>query len=138
MAIESLGRLVDVVPIAAGAGLSMKGAAGVLFVCTGADTFTLTTAPSFAGSYITPGNIVVRTYKCTATNGTAAWTKVNQTASNAVVSASGTVAFWVDGASLPDTYTYVKVSVGASGLVTAIYSDLFVQRTPQNLAIKGA
>src|SRR5438552_3292251 len=117
MAIEPLGRLVDIVPIAAGAGLSMKNAAGVLFVCTGADTFTVTTAPSFAGSYVTPGNIVVRTYKSTATNGTAAWTKVNQTASNAVVSASGIVAFWVDGASLPDTYTYVKCTASAAGLV---------------------
>ena len=138
MAIESLGRLVDVVPIAAGAGLSMKNAAGVLFVCTGADTFTLTSAPSFGGSYVTPGSIIVRTYKSTANNGTSAWTRVNQTAANTVVNASGTVAFWVDGASLPDTHTYVKLSAAGSGLVTAIYSDLLVQRAPQNLAIKGA
>jgi hypothetical protein len=34
---------------------------------------------------------------------------------------------------VPDTYTYVKCSVGASGLVTAILHDLTYQRTPGNL-----
>lgn len=138
MAIDPLGRSFDVVPIAAGVGLAMKNTAGILFVCTGNDTFTLTAAPSFAGSYVTPGAIIVRTWKCTATNGTAVWTRTNQTAANTVVSASGTVAFYVEGSALQDAATHVKVSVGGAGLVTAIFGDLTVQRDPRNLAIKSA
>lgn len=135
---EGLGRVFNVVPIAAGAGLSLKGASGVTFVCTGNDTFTITTASSFAGSYATPGNIITKSYTCTATNGTAAWVAATQAASNAVVIASGTVAFHVPATALPDGKDYIKVSVGASGLVMAVFHDLVVQRTPANLAILGA
>lgn len=135
---ESLGRLNNIVPIAAGAGLSLKGASNVTFICTGNDTFTLTVADAFAGSYATPGNIIVRKFTNTSTNGTAKWVKATQTASNAVTIASGAVAFSVDGNSLPDTKTYVKVSVGGSGLVFAVFGDLVIQRSPDLLAAIGA
>ena len=139
MAIESLGRTVNVIPVAAGVGLSMKNCAGILFVSTLADTFTLTAAPSFAGSYTSPGNIITRKYTNTANNGTAAWVRATQAAANTVVNAGATTtAFWVDAASLPDLATYVKVSVGGSGTVIAIPSDLFVQRAPANLAAVSA
>ena len=39
MAIETLGRTINVVPIAAGVGLSLKNVAGYGFTCTGNDTF---------------------------------------------------------------------------------------------------
>lgn len=135
---EALGRLVNVVPIAAGAGLSMKDCSGVTFICTGNDTFTVTVASSFGGSYATPGNILTRKYTNSATNGTAAWVKATQSASNAVTIASGTVAFFVGSSQLADPSCYVKVSVGASGLVTAVLHDLNVQRGPANLKIVGA
>jgi hypothetical protein len=138
MGMEALGRLVNVVPIAAGQALSMKGCSGITFVCTGNDTFTATVADAFAGSYATPGNIITRKITNTATNGTAAWVEATQAASNAVVSASGTVVFYVDGNSLPDTKTYIKVAAGAAGLVTAILHDLRAQRKPSNLPIVGA
>lgn len=138
MAMEGLGRLFNVVPIAAGRGLSLKNAAGVTFVVTGSDTFTLTAATSFAGSYSSPGNIIVRKYTNTATNGSAAWVKVDQSAANTVVVASGAVAFYVAGTSLPDTYCYVKLSAGGSGLVTAVIHDLAQQRTPANLLTPSA
>ena len=134
MAIEALGRAFNVVPIAAGVALSMKDCSGVTFVCTGNDTFTITVASTFGGSYATPGNIITHKYTNTATDGTAAWVKATQSASNAVTIASGTVSFDVLGAMLPDPKCYVKVSVGASGLVTAILHDLAVQRNPANLA----
>jgi hypothetical protein len=137
MAMEGLGRLFNVAPIAAGAAVSLKDATAVTFVCTGNDTFTVTCASTFGGSYATPGNIVVTKYTNTATNGTAAWVKATQ-ASNAVTIASGAVAFTVFANSLPDTKTYVKCSAGSGGLVTAIVHDLMVQRTPANLAILGA
>lgn len=134
MAIEGLGRSFNVVPIAAGVALSMRDCSGITFVCTGNDTFTITVASTFAGSYATPGNIITHKYTNTATDGTAAWVKATQSASNAVTIASGTVSFDVLGTMLPDPKAYVKVSVGASGLVMAILHDLTVQRGPANLA----
>jgi hypothetical protein len=135
---EALGRTVNVVPIAASRGLSLQGAGGLTFVCTGNDTFTITVASSFGGSYATPGSIITKKYTNTATNGTAAWVEATQSASNAVTISSGTVAFYVGEDQLPDGKTYVKVTPSSAGLVTAIYSDLDAQRTPANLAIPSA
>jgi len=137
-AVEGLGRQFNVVPIAAGAGLSLRNASGVTFICTGNDTFTITVASSFAGSYATPGNIITRKFTNTSTNGTAAWVLASQSASNAVTIASGTVAFFISNESLPDAKTHIKCSVGAAGLVTAVFSGLYAQRQPSNLAIVGA
>lgn len=135
---EALGRSFNIVPIAAGVGISLKQGEGITFICTGNDTFTLTVADSLAGSYATPGNIVTQKYTNTATDGTAAWVKASQPASNAVVITSGTVAFHVHSSMLPDDKTYIKCSVGASGLVTAIVHDLSVQRNPANLPALSA
>ena len=137
-AMEGLGRVFNVVPIAAGAALSMRDCGGITFVCTGNDTFTLTCSDSFGGSYATPGNTLVKKITNTATNGTAAWASASQSASNAVTIASGSVAFYVSGDSLPDGKSYIKVSAGAAGLVTAVLHDLSVQRKADNLAIVGA
>jgi len=135
---EGLARVFNPVPIAAGAALSLRDAGGVTFVCTGNDTFTLTVSDSFGGSYATPGNTITRKLTNTSTNGTAAWVTATQAASNAVTISSGSVAFYVSGDSLPDGKSYVKVSAGGSGLVTALLHDLTVQRKADNLAIPGA
>jgi hypothetical protein len=137
---EGLGRLVDVIPIAAGQGFKFRGASAVLFVCTGNDTFTLTAASSFAGSYSSPGNVISHYYQRADTNGTHAWTKQTQAASNAVVQSNAgyTTAFEVLTSMIADPNDYLKVSVGGSGLVTAILHDLVVQRKPANLEILGA
>jgi hypothetical protein len=116
----------------------MKQASGILFVCTGNDTFTLTTSATFGGSYATPGNIIVQKWTNTATNGTAKWVTASQSASNAVTISSGTVAFYIPSTSLADPLVYAKVSVGSAGLVTAILGDLDVQRKPDNLAAVSA
>lgn len=131
---EGLGRLFNVAPIAAGVGLSYKQCAGYTFICTGNDTFTVTVAAGLSGSYATPGNIITRKYTNTATNGTAVWVEATQAASNAVTIASGSVAFFVGGESLPDLKTHIKVSVAAAGLVFAVAHDLVVMRNPANLA----
>ncbi len=138
MALEQIGRAFNIVPIAAGKALSLKDAEGVTFVCTGADTFTLTSSATFGGSYASPGNIITRKLTNTATDGTAKWVNATQSASNAVTIASGAVAFYIDGADLPAGNAYVKVSVAASGLVIAVLGDLLVQRDPANLAAIGA
>lgn len=135
---EGLGRVFNAVPIAAGVGLSLRDASGVTFVCTGNDTFTLTVADTLSGSYATPGNIIVRKFTNTATNGTAAWVAATQAASNAVTIASGTVAFFVSADALPDGKVYVKCSAGGSGLVSAVFTGLYSQRTPSNLPILSA
>lgn len=138
MALEQIGRVFNLVPIAAGKALSLKDAEGVTFVCTGADTFTLTSSATFGGSYATPGNIITRKLTNTATDGTAKWVNATQAGSNAVTIASGAVAFYIDGADLPAGNAYVKVSAAASGLVIAVLGDLAVQRDPANLAAIGA
>jgi hypothetical protein len=133
-----LGRVLNVIPIAAGQAFKFRGASAVTFVCTGNDTFTLTASSSFGGSYSSPGNVITRKQTCTATNGTAAWAEATQAASNAVTIASGTVVFGVLTSQIADPNDYLKVSVGGSGLVTAILHDLTVQRKPANLEILGA
>lgn len=136
---EGLGRLVDVIPIAAGQAFKFRGASAVLFICTAADTFTLTASSTYGGSYTSPGNLISHYYQRADTNGTHAWTRQTQAASNAVVQGSAyTTAFEVLTSTIADPNDYLKVSVGASGLVTAILHDLTVQRKPANLEILGA
>jgi len=135
---EGLGFKFNAIPIAAGVAVSMKGCTGITFICTGNDTFTITVSDAFAGSYATPGNILTRKVTNTATNGTAAWVETTQAASNAVTIASGTTAIHVPANALPDDKVYVKCSVGASGLVTAITHDLVSQRKPANLPALSA
>jgi hypothetical protein len=155
MAMEALGRLINVAPIAAGQGISLKTCTGITFVCTGNDTFTLTVSTSFGGSYVTPpttaigGGLIRVKYTNTATNGTGAWTQTKLTSGsyvNAVTISSGTVVFAVYPVDLaPSTsggggtnYTYIMCSVGSAGLVAAVPHDLTEQRSPQNLPILGA
>lgn len=135
---EGLGRLFNVVPIAAGVGLSMRDCESIEFICTGNDTFTLTVSPTFGGSYATPGNTITRKYTNTSTNGSAKWVKATQSASNAVTISSGSVSIWVGQSQLTDPAVYVKCTASGSGLVTAVLHDLEAQRGPANLAAPGA
>ena len=134
---EGLGRLINVIPIAAGNAFAMQGASACTFVVTGNDTFTLNKASSFAGSYTTLA-VIVRYYTNTATNGTATWVKVTQAAAATVVQTTGSTAFTVFTSMLSDPSNYLKLTVAASGLAVAILHDLTVQRAPANLAILGA
>ncbi len=151
-----LGRVLDVVPIAAGQAFSMANANAVDFVCTGdgsTSVFTLTIATSFGGTYrafnfFTP-NFTPFTYYYgnTATNGTAGWTRVTMAAAaSAVTQGAGTpsgtyttTVIPLFSTQLPDGYNYVKLTnSGGAGLVTAILHDLSVARKPANLQILGA
>jgi hypothetical protein len=135
---EALGRVFSVIPIAAGVAISLRDWNAVTFVCTGNDTFTLTSSDAFGGSYVTPGNILTRKYTSTATNGTAAFVEATQAASNAVTIASGTVIIHVDTSQLPDGHAFLKCSAGAAGLVKAIVHDPKVQRRPSLYAALSA
>lgn len=130
---EGLGRLFNVVPIAAGVEINMREVDAVTFVCTGNDTFTITAANAIGGSYTSPGSIITNKYTNTSTAGAAKWVRATQSAANAVTIASGAVAFTVNGSSLADGQTTVKCSAGGSGLVFAILHDLKSKRGPANL-----
>lgn len=140
---EGLGRVFNVVPIAASRGLSLRYGTAVTFVTTGNDTFTLTTAATFAGSY-TAGiaTLVGKTnvYKSSATNGTAAWVLDNTLITTNTIVSGGAIAtaFTIHAPSLPDLARYVKLTPSSAGLVTAIFHDLGTQRNPANLPILSA
>ncbi len=132
MAIEGLGRLYNIVPIAAGTLISVKDAAGIEFCVTGNDTFTLASAATYNG---TTTNLAVITdyFTCTSTSGGAKWAAATQAASASLAITSGAALFYVDAAALPSNAEYLEVSVAASGLVSAIVINLLVQRAPANL-----
>lgn len=139
-----LGRVFDVIPIASGVGFSLKNANAVSFVCTGADTFTLTVATTFGGTYraynfFTPNFTPFTFYHQRAdTNGTNAWTRQTQTAASTVVQAGAyTTVIPLYATQLPDGYAYVKLTASVSGLVSAYLHDLSVARKPENLQILG-
>lgn len=132
---EGLGRLFNVVPIAAGVLIPIKDTAGITFVCTGNDTFTVKSAATYNGS-ATALTAIGRYYENTSTAGAAAWTDSGDiTPVSSVTIASGSLVFYVDESDLPAGAEYVEVAVGASGLVAAIVHDLKVQRTPSNLRV---
>lgn len=134
---EALGRLTNVIAIAATKALSLRQASGVMFVCTGNDTFTLNKASSFAGSY-TALAVITRYYTSTVTDGTAAWVANTQAAGSTVTQTSGTTVFHVLTSQMTDPNDYLKITVGGSGLVTAFVYDLVVQSSPANLTLLGA
>jgi len=146
-----LGRVYDVVPIAASQGISMQNCNAIDFVCTesgGATTFTLTVATTFAGTYraynfFTPNFTPFTVYwtRTSDTAGTVAWVRNTQTAASTVVSAatSDTLVIPLYATQLPDGYKYVKLTAtGGTGLVTAVLHDLSVARTPANMTVPGA
>jgi hypothetical protein len=138
MAEEGLGRVINAVAIASGAGLSLKNGQGVTFLVSGADSgVVLTSSATFAGTYATPGNIITRKQTNTSTNGTAVWVEATIAASNTVVCAAGSTAFYVDANDLPAGNAYVKATAGSTGLITAIFHDLLVQRDPANMVALG-
>jgi hypothetical protein len=131
---EGLGRVVNVVPIAQGTLISLKDCAGVTFVCTGDDTFTLTSAATYNGD-TTDLATITDYYTNASTAGADPWVMHTQAAADNVVIASGAVSFYVDGSDLPAGAEYVSVTHGSAGLVMAILHDLLVQRTPPNLRV---
>jgi hypothetical protein len=130
---EGLGRVYNVVPIAASVEINMREVDSVDFVVTGNDTFTITAAPAIGGAYVSPGAIITNKYTNTSTAGAAKWVRSAQAAANTVVIASGAAVFTVNASSLADGQTTVKCVPTGAGLVTAILHDLKSKRGPANL-----
>src|SRR5690348_13319820 len=115
---NGLGRVFDVIGIGAGVIFKFRHASAVTFDCTGADTFTVTVGSSHAAAATSPGNVFTYYYQRAATDGSVAWTKQTQAASNAVVQASAyETVFTLFTSQVADPYNYVKCAVGGSGLV---------------------
>lgn len=143
---EALGRVCDVIPIAAGKPFKVRGASAVLFVVTGAAAQpTINERSSFAGAD-TALAVIKTVYWSTATDGTAAWSKL--IVANLSTYTHGTTtglttatmsAFHIFTSMLSDPFNYLNcVSTAGPALVTAILYDLVHQRGPANLEIKGS
>lgn len=139
---EGIGRVFNVVLAASGVAISMKHCSAITFVGTNDNTFTVTVASTFGGSYATPGNIIARYYQNTDNGvGTGQWSKQTQSLSNAVVQASDNATlFTVFGSQLPDPKCYIKCTASSpgDGLLIAICHDLTYQATPGNLPALSA
>lgn len=144
---EALGRVCDVIPIAAGKPFKLRSASAVMFVITGAAAQpTLNERSSFAGSD-TALAVIKNVYWATTTDGTVAWNKlIVPTALSTYV--HGTTAglttavmsaFHVYTSQLSDPFNYLNVvSTAGPALVMAVLYDLVHQRGPANLEIKGS
>jgi hypothetical protein len=139
MGMEGLGRVFNIIPVAAGKSVSLKDAQGVTFICYGAnEAFTLNSQPTAGGS-ATALPVITDYYDEALTDGTDKWTAQTQSAAATITPASShAVAFYVDAGDLPSGADYVEVVHTSSGLVIAIVHDLLVQRAPANLAALNA
>lgn len=144
---EALGRLCNVIPIAAGKPFKLRGASGALFVVTGATAQpTLNERSSFGGSD-TAIAVIKTIYWATATDGTAAWNKLIPASplstythgTTTGLTTAAMTAFHVFTSMLSDPNNYLNVvSTAGPALVTAIPYDLVHQRGPANLEILGS
>lgn len=140
MAMEFLGRYGNVLPVASGVAINMSNCVGVAFFGTNDNTYTLTLATTFGGSYSQPtGWNPITHYYTNADNGvgTGAWSdKVTQAASNVVTIASDIeVCIQVFGSMIPDTYKFLKCTSSApgDGTLVAVLYELDAPRKPVNL-----
>ena len=139
---EALGRLFDIVPVAQDVFFSVKDCGNVCFVgvLAAGDTWTLAEATAISGG--TEQNLAVITKSYVQATGTGAdtWTKLTQAANAAEVTSSSqdAVVIEVGVEQLSAGFDYLKLTSTSTGTVTAILTDLKVQRKPENLPARGA
>lgn len=144
---EALGRVLDVIPIAAGKPFKLRNASGVAFVVTGAAAQpTINQRNTFGGSD-TAISVIRDVYWATATDGTVAWNKLILAplvstyihGSTTGLTTATMSLFHVFTSQLTDPAAYLNcVSTAGPALITAILYDLVSQRAPANLEIKGS
>lgn len=140
MAIEALGRVFNIIPIADGVAIRLRAGESVTFFTSGADTFTITTGATSAAAD-DPGDIIDHAYIVSgATNGTVAWAEQAVTPAAAAVAFAGasTGAIHFSAEMMPAGSKYVKCTKSVAGLVYAVVHDLLVQRKPDNLEVLSA
>jgi len=143
---EALGRVCDIIPIAAGKPFKMRNCSGVLLVTTGATSAPVLNERSSFGGSDTALPVIKTVYWSTATDGTAVWNKLILGSAVSTFTLGTTTglttavmaAFHVFTSHLSDPFNYINFVGGGSGLNYAIMYDLTVQRGPANLEIKGS
>jgi hypothetical protein len=145
-----LGRVFDVVGVAAAHRFSLQNAQAVSFIAeaSGASTITVQASKTYSGSLVnwTTANGFGQPatwYQNTANDGTAAWTKQTASWSTATLTLAGTSGYMSVvtflATQFADGYKYIDISSNANNtFIVALLHDLSVQRTPANLAILGA
>lgn len=139
MAMEALGRLINVVPTAGGNEVSLEGAEAVTYVCNGDEAYTVQEAMDADGTGA-QNLVVVDRYYQGPPDGSTAWVLEEQEASATVDpddATDTTVVFCVHAASLSDGFTHVVVTAAGTGTVTAVTHDLNQQRSADNLPALG-
>jgi hypothetical protein len=151
---ELLGRMVNIIPVAAGAPFKFRSASVAMFVISGATAApTINERTSFGGSD-TAISVIKNVYWTTANNGTAAWSKLTYVSGTAPFTSgplstythgtttgltTATVSvFHVFSSELSDPNNYLNCAVGGSGTGIVVVGDLVHQRPPANLEILGA
>jgi hypothetical protein len=148
---KALGRNYNFVPVASGKPFSVQQCSTIGFLAVAATTattsLTFTASTAFTGGTTvnyTPANGFAQPavwYRQTVGDGTAAWTAVPAVWTTNVLTIAATAGqvSYVDilVSQLADLYCYLTcTAINAS--LTAIVTDLLVQRTPENLKILGA
>jgi hypothetical protein len=144
MGMQALGRTFNWQYLMDGKYVNLKNVAGVAFLCYlgggAGDTYTLVEAKDASGTGAQNLVTVTEYWTCTG-DGSDAWTKRTQAAAATVTTAAAAtqncMVFEVQSVELSDTYKYVKVTSTGAGIVTALHTNLLVQRTPANLAAMG-
>lgn len=146
---EGLGRVFNLVPDAISHPFRMRGASGVAIVAIGADAVvTVKQDSTFGGGFATTLAAVKTIYWATASDGTAAWNKLNVSANpigtwthgttTGLTTAVVTVAH-VFTSMLADPNSYLKITcTGTTPKCFVLPYDLVHQRAPANLEILGA
>lgn len=144
MGMQALGRTFNWQYLMDGGYVNLRDCAGVAFLCylTGAagDTYTLVEAKDAAGTGAQNLSTITEYWTNTG-NASDAWTKRTQAAAATVVTAAAAtqncMVVEVQAVELSDTYKFVKLTSTGAGIVSALQTQLEVQRTPANLRAMG-
>ena len=138
---DALGRLFDIVPVAQDVFFNVSGVGNVCFVgvLAAGDTWTLSEATALSGGTEQELAVITKSYVQATGTGADTWTKLTQAAAAAEVTSSSqdAVVIEVDTDSLSAGFDYLKLVSTSTGSVTAILTDLAVQRKPENLPARG-
>jgi len=132
---EGLGRIFNVVPTADAVEIDLRNAAGVTFICVGADTYTIREAQSGTGTGVQDLLAWEHWYTNSGAVGATQWVEASDSTPAAAAVIAANAAIYVDAKSLSDDFTHVQCNSTAAGLVVAIVHDLNVQRDPALLPV---
>jgi hypothetical protein len=137
---EGLGRVLNVVPTADAAWVSLRHAAAVTFIGVGADTYTLDQATDSSGTGNANLTVITHHYYSSGAVGQTAWARSPASGELAsavdnIVTTDAMIALHVSANSLDDGFSHVRCSSTSSGLVVAILHDLNMQRSPEYLPV---